>query len=312
MTEGEKSPISPTEAPEPLLYEEERKLVKGRGRVLEKLGIPPNVSVTEVMPPMSGLVERWLDRTFGPKPGEPGYVEKTPISRRRFVKSLAVVGGVAAGYALSRVAPWLNPMRPALRALEHQYKRELRNEGLEVEKQEVALLYLFNGADLSAEVDGVKLLATDVAMAAQGMNERTFQPVNFLDTSTWDHSKLTVLFKALDKFLKDVLTPEEGRGELKKLIIKYAGSYQEHYEAQLDKFETYLDKNGLPNKNLEEEDLRGFFTTSPEQKGLGYSQEQTDLVFDLRNAYQNKSFTLELRERINSINEEIGSGYRIP
>lgn len=268
------------QAPEPEIYKEAKRPITNRVPVLNRL-LQRNDKI-------SGITsEDTSQRT---------------ITRRELLRlggtAAKIVGAVGVLKAIDyfHVDKLLNP--------------EYRGKDTEAEKEEARLLYLFNGANGQTN-DGLDILAKDLAIAAMGRNKDNYQPVDFMNRSTWgSYSELTIFTNALKKFFEDIATTE-GREKLKQNIAKYEGENKEDYFLRLKKLEDYLQKKQLSSP-VSEDELRTFFSAPSEGGGLGYLREDTAFIFDLLKASRANQFTPELKVRINQINEKSGTRFRIP
>lgn len=297
------------EAPTPDIYKkglEEQRRSKipfiGRRSVPDIL-LPGQMAYDEWLPRLP-----WLNRFFKPQKGTPEHGEKRAMTRRQFFETI-INGTAVAAYAFGVYKAYEFFGKDVV---ERFINPNVSKEGEAINSQEVVLFYFLNGASQDPKKDGVSTFARDIAIASLGVNVVNQKPVNFLDRSTWGHSELTVYMGAMDRFFTDIVT-DAGRNNLRSSIDRYAGSRSEEYKKQIAKYEAYVQKNPLEQWENPMDQLGGFFTADPTEKGgLGYSQDQWNLITETLNAYRSSSMTPELKEKLNKVNEKSGTSFRIP
>lgn len=245
----------------------------------------------------------FLDRFFTTQKGTLEHGEKRGLTRRQFFVTI-INGALTLGYAYGA-----GQIGKAL-VIDRLMNPSVSGENAAIESEETVLLYLFDGANSDLRSDGVSVLSRDLAIASLGVNADNQKPVNFLDRSTWGHSELNVYFRAMDKFFDDILTTS-GRDNLRRLLGKNGESSASVRLDHISQFESFLHNNRLPD-NASLYDLQTFFTTPKEGRGLGYTLDQWNLIQDTLHAYRNSAPTPALKDRINKINEQSGTSFRIP
>ena len=299
MDESEGPPRPVPEAPTPEVYKKR----PGESGPKLKRSIPDylwpgQIGYDEILPRLP-----FLNRFFKTQKGTLEHGEKRGLTRRQFFVTV-INGAFSLGYlyAAERVGKSVlidNLMNPAV-----------TGEGIAIESEESALVYLLDGASSDPRSDGVNVLAKDIAIASLGINSDNQKPVNFIDRSSWGHSELNVYFRSMDQFFTDILTTS-GRENLRKVVNRKNGSHTKIDLDHISQFESYLTNNHLPN-NASAQDLQTYFTTSKENKGLGYTADQWNLIKDTLQAYRNSNLTPALKDRINKVNEQSGTSFRIP
>ncbi len=303
MDESEKR--SMPEAPTPPVYKDKGREVEVKIRGQELLRHRFRRGIPDYLFPGQAIYDNWLSKIFGTQKGTVEHGEKRGLTRRQFFETVINAGAALLyGAAVYKIVE-------SQQIIERLTNPVIGGQETATQSQEVVLLYFFNGVSPDPKVDGEKVFARDLAIASLGINADNKKPVNFLDLSTWGHSELTVYMGAMDRLFTDILTVS-GRNNLRNNIDKYGGERSDVYRAQITKFEDYLQKNNQTG-DTDMEQLKNFFRVDPVEKGgLGYSEDQWNLIADTLTAYRTSSLTPALKERVNKVNEGSGTSFRIP
>lgn len=247
---------------------------------------------------------RWLEeRRPKPKPRTMEYLTRDRVGRREFFRWLAglgVTGGIIYGGHL--VSQWILFNR-LFNPEYMQDKYRVSGERLKgaSSKEEIFKLYLLDGPE------GAKILCKDIALASRGINKDTYKRVVFENFKSWGPSELRNQVQYFARLILH-LRSAEGRSLIKKGIEKHGGSQKQLLSQRLAKLENWVEERGRTDSTLSlEEDLKIFFTDK-----LGYKDDEWRLLNDLVVSWDDKKFSVELKDRINRFNREKGVRFEIP
>lgn len=224
---------------------------------------------------------------------------RSGLTRREFLVAATVNAGEAAVYFLLISNFGIKFLGDLLVG---QIKQEGKKREEFIGQEEMALMYLFSGSETTT-------FARDLSIFSQSINPDTGRQVIFTDKNTWGNSELLGFFESTDRLFNHALTAD-GRNNIRSLINKNGANYQSTYDNWLTRWEGYLTKNNKTNATPD--DLKNYFKATTKDGGLGYKNEEADLIFNLMAEYKKGSPSLDSKNKINEINKNSGSNFLIP
>lgn len=266
--------------------------------------VPGEVSVTDILTNPFGVIGEKIYHTLN-KPDNKVESGTDKVGRRMFiikagqVLSLAVDAAVINEWnnktrVFNKIGKSLAPLSPDVKIVE---EIAVRNE--------LNPLFIFDGHNEDPKNDGVGAFVKTMTNSALSFNNKS-EIIDAANRETWEGSQFLGFMEGFNKFFKDALT-EEGR----KRIASAVSSFGMPSQVQgLSNFQKYLDSNSL--KNIDLPTLKKFCLDSKEIGGLGYGQEDIELIFGVLNSYRNGNITVDQITKLNAINEKMDNSSMIP